>query len=74
MSFLAQIRDDRVRLSAAGLFYVGMHLIPSVIINHLTMFRNLICNFLLFTLPAFGCRFDVFSRFASKLNWIRFAI
>ena len=30
MSFLMQLDDDRVRLSAAGLFKVGKHLIPSV--------------------------------------------
>ena len=30
MSFLMQLDDDRVRMSAAGLFKVGKQLIPSV--------------------------------------------
>lgn len=30
MTFLVQIQVDRFRLSAMGLFNVGMHLIPSV--------------------------------------------
>jgi hypothetical protein len=32
---LLQINEDRVRLSAAGLFQVGVHLIPSVSVNFL---------------------------------------
>ena len=30
MSFLMQLDENRVRMSAAGLFKVGKHLIPSV--------------------------------------------
>jgi hypothetical protein len=30
MTLLLQIDEDRVRLTAAGLFKVGMHLIPAV--------------------------------------------
>ena len=30
ISFIQTIVEDRVRLSAAGLFQVGMHLLPSV--------------------------------------------
>ena len=30
LSFIENIVEDRVRLSAAGLFRVGMHLFPSV--------------------------------------------
>lgn len=30
MAFLGQIDEDRIRLSAAGLFQVGIHLIPPV--------------------------------------------
>jgi len=30
MASLVQIDEDRVRLSAAGMFKVGMHLVPAV--------------------------------------------
>ena len=30
MSFLMQLNESRIRMSAAGLFKVGKHLIPSV--------------------------------------------
>ncbi len=30
MCFLMQIEEDRIRLSGAGLFQAGMHLVPSV--------------------------------------------
>lgn len=30
MAFLGQIKEDRIRLSAVGLFEVGIHLIPPV--------------------------------------------
>ena len=30
MAYLMQIEEDRIRLSASGLFKVGMHLIPAV--------------------------------------------
>jgi len=33
MTLLIQIDEDRVRLTAAGLFKVGMHLIPAVSIS-----------------------------------------
>lgn len=35
-SFLMQVRDDRLRLSAMGLFDVGAHLLPTVRTNQTT--------------------------------------
>ena len=34
MAFLRQINEDQIRLSAAGLFKVGIHLIPTVSKTH----------------------------------------
>ena len=41
-AFQSFLSEDQMRFSAAGLFHVGMHLVPSVRINSRTLFSSLI--------------------------------
>ena len=47
MGFIRKIDEDRIRLCAAGLFSVGMHLIPPVSVTHLK--SNFILMFIFFS-------------------------
>lgn len=40
MTILMQMNEDRIQMSAAGVFKVGVHLIPAV--NFTNCYRNLI--------------------------------